>query len=489
MNVKLMLSNQCLAAIPLLLFGVMISTTAHAADCESAKTYFRQALAIKHPPGDVKVLMEKEQLYRKATSLCPTYAEAHNNLADVYEHLGRYAEAVEAYKRAAELNKAMPLPYFGLGDVYFKSGNYPEAIQWYDKGLAIDPSDNISQDRRRQAEALRNKNVVSQEQIVKVLGRLVTRGPGDVVKVTFGEGLIPFDTAQARIREDAKAQLRELGKALSSSELSSYGFEIGGHTDIRGSEATNLELSLKRAEAVKHYLVTTFSVAPARLKVKGYGKYQTLAPGNDEASHAVNRRVEIVRLGRLEKKASMEPTTQAETRVAMDVGFLYRKGKNGARVHIQGDGTSVLRTGTDPYQIFFRPEQISYVYVLQKDATGKWYVLFPKKDSGSHKNPVQPEKDYWLPGFDQGFSLDETRGEETIHLVASLWQVPELESPASMLEERVLPITQFFKTRGVSRIGKPTTSQAPGTSADYTSAFRKIEGTGGFARSVSFIHR
>ncbi|MDL1964974.1 MAG: DUF4384 domain-containing protein [Deltaproteobacteria bacterium] len=105
----------------------------------------------------------------------------------------------------------------------------------------------------------------------------------------------------------------------------------------------------------------------------------------------------------------------------MDVGFLYKNGKSGRQMQIKSDGTSVLRTDKDPYQIFFRPHQNCYVYLLQKDSAGKWYILFPEKGSGFNINPVSQEKDYWVPGFDKGFPLDETKGEETIYLLASMW--------------------------------------------------------------------
>jgi len=59
----------------------------------------------------------------------------------------------------------------------------------------------------------------------------------------------------------------------------------------------------------------------------------------------------------------------------MDVGFLYKNGKSGRQMQIKSDGTSVLRTDKDPYQIFFRPHQNCYVYLLQKDSAGKWYIL------------------------------------------------------------------------------------------------------------------
>jgi outer membrane protein OmpA-like peptidoglycan-associated protein len=68
--------------------------------------------------------------------------------------------------------------------------------------------------------------------------------------------------------------------------------ELTGHTDERGSEQYNLDLSLARVESVANYLISK-SVDPMRFKLIGEGKRRPLSVGKDEAAHALNRRVEI----------------------------------------------------------------------------------------------------------------------------------------------------------------------------------------------------
>ncbi|MFM7488477.1 MAG: OmpA family protein [Cytophagales bacterium] len=68
--------------------------------------------------------------------------------------------------------------------------------------------------------------------------------------------------------------------------------ELTGHTDERGSEQYNLDLSLARVEAVADYLMLK-GVDPLRFKLIGEGKRRPLSLGKDEAAHALNRRVEI----------------------------------------------------------------------------------------------------------------------------------------------------------------------------------------------------
>jgi outer membrane protein OmpA-like peptidoglycan-associated protein len=94
----------------------------------------------------------------------------------------------------------------------------------------------------------------------------------------------------------SERQLSEIGKALSSPALSKALFEIGGHTDSRGSDYYNLELSRKRAERIKEYLCLYFKIDPARLITKGYGELMPAYPNDTPEERAKNRRVVIKRL-------------------------------------------------------------------------------------------------------------------------------------------------------------------------------------------------
>lgn len=85
----------------------------------------------------------------------------------------------------------------------------------------------------------------------------------------------------------------ELDKWLSViRQKKNWKIELTGHTDERGSEDYNLELSRQRVEAVANYLISK-GVESARFKLIGEGKRRPLSGGKDEAAHALNRRVEI----------------------------------------------------------------------------------------------------------------------------------------------------------------------------------------------------
>jgi outer membrane protein OmpA-like peptidoglycan-associated protein len=95
----------------------------------------------------------------------------------------------------------------------------------------------------------------------------------------------------AAIAEE-KPRIDALGKALSDPKLKGNSFVLAGHTDAIGSEVVNQDLSERRADAVKEYLIDKYGLAPDQLVTAGYGK--TRLKDKDHPSAAANRRVEVV---------------------------------------------------------------------------------------------------------------------------------------------------------------------------------------------------
>lgn len=102
---------------------------------------------------------------------------------------------------------------------------------------------------------------------------------------------VRFATDSAEITEIAAGQLAALGTALASPELAPYRFLVAGHTDARGDFEHNLDLSMRRALAVRDFLVAVHGIPADRLLVHGYGPTLLKAPGDPAAG--VNRRVEV----------------------------------------------------------------------------------------------------------------------------------------------------------------------------------------------------
>ena len=68
---------------------------------------------------------------------------------------------------------------------------------------------------------------------------------------------------------------------------------IEGHTDVRASDAYNMDLSQRRASSVMKFLVER-KVDPKRLRAQGFGRRVPIAPNDSEAGMALNRRVEFL---------------------------------------------------------------------------------------------------------------------------------------------------------------------------------------------------
>ena len=76
-------------------------------------------------------------------------------------------------------------------------------------------------------------------------------------------------------------------------ETSANKVTVRGHTDDRGSSATNKALSAKRADAVREYLVGAKGIPDDRISAEGVGEADPVATNANDAGRALNRRVDI----------------------------------------------------------------------------------------------------------------------------------------------------------------------------------------------------
>ncbi|MCB9680522.1 MAG: OmpA family protein [Alphaproteobacteria bacterium] len=122
--------------------------------------------------------------------------------------------------------------------------------------------------------------------------------PRVTVRDTFLEldGKVFFDTDKATIKAESHPLLREVAAAiLGHPDL--LRIRIEGHTDSRGSDLYNLQLSQARAESVRQFLIDS-GVQPDRLVAVGLGESQPIDDGDDEVAWSVNRRVQLLILER-----------------------------------------------------------------------------------------------------------------------------------------------------------------------------------------------
>ena len=318
MNRKSSVYLFCLVSV-MQVFCCAVSCVASSSDsCSAAKEKYNEGVKLLNYEA-------RRAAFQKAVDLCPSYAEAHVNLADACENLGlikkevftqhsqlestKYlAQAEQHYKRAIELKPSLIAPRLGLAIVSVTQGLYPIAIQNYEEVLRLEPGRPFIKERVelvKKIDSSNNKKFRTSDEIsaairdIKALGDgLPTMGFADNVvrdivnspRQSFDN--ILFDGWSAAIKPgDPIRQLNEIGKNLTSQENSLVKFVIEGHANTVGPFEDNMTVSNNRAKAVKEYLVKHYKVNPNRILTQGFGftklKYEQ---GNDPR----NRRVEVV---------------------------------------------------------------------------------------------------------------------------------------------------------------------------------------------------
>ncbi len=103
---------------------------------------------------------------------------------------------------------------------------------------------------------------------------------------------VNFDTGKATIKKQYYDELKVVGDGLN--EQKNLKGIIEGHTDHVGADRSNQDLSQRRANAVKDYIVKNFKVDKKRLSAKGYGESKPIADNSTAEGRAQNRRIEAV---------------------------------------------------------------------------------------------------------------------------------------------------------------------------------------------------
>lgn len=105
---------------------------------------------------------------------------------------------------------------------------------------------------------------------------------------------ILFDFQSAVIKPESYAVVKEIAGVLQQN--GGVKIKILGHTSSDGDDKANMELSQKRAAAVKDLLVSEFSITGDRIETEGKGETQPIADNKTKEGKAQNRRVEFVKL-------------------------------------------------------------------------------------------------------------------------------------------------------------------------------------------------
>ena len=122
-----------------------------------------------------------------------------------------------------------------------------------------------------------------------------TRGVAVVEKPAIAVSLhFAYDSTDLVSAEEKQWLANTAAGVFNSPRFASRTFVVEGHSDARGSNSYNLDLSKRRAEAVRALLIAA-GVPPEQLRAVGKGKLELLTEGATEADHQKNRRVLFLR--------------------------------------------------------------------------------------------------------------------------------------------------------------------------------------------------
>jgi outer membrane protein OmpA-like peptidoglycan-associated protein len=116
--------------------------------------------------------------------------------------------------------------------------------------------------------------------------------PGLLMSTLLTDDKIKFKSGHAELTGAAGQELDQLVAKLKADNQPVF-IEIQGHTDATGSDSTNQQLGLKRAEAVRLYLARA-GLPLARMSTISYGETAPLADNNTREGRSTNRRVQLI---------------------------------------------------------------------------------------------------------------------------------------------------------------------------------------------------
>jgi outer membrane protein OmpA-like peptidoglycan-associated protein len=152
------------------------------------------------------------------------------------------------------------------------------------------------QQKSEELARIRAENSQLRQQLAQLQGEQSLEGVANVkqdergIILTLNGGVL-FEFGKDELLPDAKSKLDTLAQVLQQAPDAK--FTVEGHTDSKGSADYNKQLSERRAEAVKDYLVSK-GIAAANIEAVGRGEDEAIASNASPEGRANNRRVEVV---------------------------------------------------------------------------------------------------------------------------------------------------------------------------------------------------
>ena len=277
---------------------------------------FGLACATTDPPRD---LVDARTEYQAANS----GVAAKMNPAGLYEAKKSLDQANKAFEQDATSDNTRDMSYIALRKVQLASAQARIEVAGQEKAASEREKARLEQkltqselaevrrklseaeeQRRAEAEQLQStsQQLETERQARLAAEKKAEEATANLAKIAMVKqearglvitlsGSVLFTSGRSTLLANARPKLDEVATALQKSDAEK--FVVEGHTDSIGSDATNEELSYRRAQTVHDYLIER-GVPAQKIRAVGYGKSRPVADNTTAEGRANNRRVEII---------------------------------------------------------------------------------------------------------------------------------------------------------------------------------------------------
>jgi len=279
----------------------------HKANAEKGLAYIDKR--IETDPGKKEALLMVRGKLQDALMLAKQGKDCSEGL--IKELITKSKEQRNSDDKALFLEKAVELcpearePYGMLGALYLQERQFGMAVSSLEKAVKLgdDPREKeLLKEAKDQYEQFKKAEpiTVAKAQELFQSSALMAPIPGKLtqdvqIRKALQTNRILFEPWSSKLKTDYAEEIDAVGKALKDAfdKNKSMKLVVEGHADQSGAEEKNLDVSRKRAEAIKERLVKEYGLDPSRIDAKGYGFFKPFAPNDTEENKKLNRRVEF----------------------------------------------------------------------------------------------------------------------------------------------------------------------------------------------------
>lgn len=259
------------------------NTTAERLAAESATTARNAriiALVAAEKPETEQLILDRLidlQRLEKAAGLEPDFSAEPQAVANRLE------------KRVAKLNADVDRLEKDLADTRAYAASVEEELRMLDERLGGARAERQELMIELESQAREREQFEQAEALFAEDEALVFRQSDKIVVRVVG---LRFASGSSELQPESEGLLRKIERVISI--FPGATLVVEGHTDSRGGERLNQQLSQNRAQAVLNRLVTRLGLPPNRISAIGYGETRPIANNETEEGRAQNRRIDLV---------------------------------------------------------------------------------------------------------------------------------------------------------------------------------------------------